>query len=244
MAQYTKEEIIDILVKAGIPNKDIPIMVAIALAESMGDPEAIGDEDRVNSKWDESIGLFQIRSLKNPNDPKFNEADKLRIKDKLFDPVYNAKAAYEISKKGKTWKAWTTFNEGTYKKFMNVGPNRSNIRLAGGGPKGRSKPITMAEETVNVTEENEDQFLVPAVVGRGGSQLLIPKAQREANSRLSKERKKLDDLIKDFEDVTSTVTQEQIDKQTKKVEAAEAEVVAAEEKVQEITGRREKETSK
>ena len=38
MAQYTKKEIIDILVKAGIPNKDIPKMVAIALAESMGDP--------------------------------------------------------------------------------------------------------------------------------------------------------------------------------------------------------------
>ena len=34
MAQYTREEIIDILVKAGVPNKDIPIMVAIALAES------------------------------------------------------------------------------------------------------------------------------------------------------------------------------------------------------------------
>lgn len=153
MAQYTREEIIDILVKAGVPNKDIPIMVAIALAESKGDSDAIGDKDRVNSKWDESIGLFQIRSLKNPNDPKFNEADKLRIKDKLFDPVYNAKAAYEISKKGKTWKDWTTFNEGTYKEFMSTGPSRSNIRLAGGGIKGRSKPITMAEE--NITPDNQ-----------------------------------------------------------------------------------------
>jgi hypothetical protein len=244
MAQYTREEIIDILRRAGIPEKDVPVMVAIALAESMGDPEAIGDENLVDSKWDESIGLFQIRSLKNPNDPRFNKADKLRIKDRLFDPVYNAKAAYEISKKGKTWKDWTTFTEGTYKKFMDTSPSRSNIRLAGGGIKGRSKPIAMAEETVNVTEENEDQFLVPAVVGRGGSALLIPKAKREANSKLSKERKKLDDLIKDFEDYGSTVTQEQIDKQTKKVEVAEAEVVAVEEKIQEITGRKEKEASK
>ena len=244
MAQYTREEIIDILRRAGIPEKDVPVMVAIALAESMGDPEAIGDENLVDSKWDESIGLFQIRSLKNPNDPRFNKADKLRIKDRLFDPVYNAKAAYEISKKGKTWKDWTTFTEGTYKKFMDTSPSRSNIRLAGGGIKGRSKPIAMAEETVNVTEENEDQFLVPAVVGRGGSALLIPKAKREANSKLSKERKKLDDLIKDFEDYGSTVTQEQIDKQTKKVEVAEAEVVAVEEKIQEVTGRKEKEASK
>jgi hypothetical protein len=244
MAQYTREEIIDILRRAGIPEKDVPVMVAIALAESMGDPEAIGDENLVDSKWDESIGLFQIRSLKNPNDPRFNKADKLRIKDRLFDPVYNAKVAYEISKKGKTWKDWTTFTEGTYKKFMDTSPSRSNIRLAGGGIKGRSKPIAMAEETVNVTEENEDQFLVPAVVGRGGSALLIPKAKREANSKLSKERKKLDDLIEDFENITSTVTQEQIDRQTKKVEAAEAEVVAVEGKIQEVTGRKEKEASK
>jgi hypothetical protein len=156
MAQYTKQEIIDILVKAGIPNKDIPIMVAIALAESMGNPEAIGDENLVNDKWDESIGLFQIRSLKNPNDPKFNKADKLRIKDKLFDPVYNAKAAYEISKKGKTWKDWTTFNEGTYKKFMSAGPSRSDIRLAGGGPRGRSKPITMVENEKSLGQEYKD----------------------------------------------------------------------------------------
>lgn len=206
MAQYTREEIIDILVKAGIPNKDIPIMVAIALAESRGDSDAIGDEDRVNSKWDESIGLFQIRSLKNPNDPKFNEADKLRIKDKLFDPVYNAKAAYEISKKGKTWKDWTTFNEGTYKEFMSTGPSRSNIRLAGGGIKGRSKPITMAEE--NITPDNQ-------YVGLPG---YIDPRQQKIESQLSKERKKLRDLEADFELFVTDVTQEQVDAQRTKVD--------------------------
>ena len=206
MAQYTREEIIDILVKAGIPNKDIPIMVAIALAESRGDSDAIGDEDRVNSKWDESIGLFQIRSLKNPNDPKFNEADKLRIKDKLFDPVYNAKAAYEISKKGKTWKDWTTFNEGTYKEFMSTGPSRSNIRLAGGGIKGRSKPITMAEE--NITPDNQ-------YVGLPG---YIDPRQQKIESQLTKERKKLRDLEADFELFVTDVTQEQVDAQRTKVD--------------------------
>lgn len=206
MAQYTREEIIDILVKAGVPNKDIPIMVAIALAESRGDSDAIGDKDRVNSKWDESIGLFQIRSLKNPNDPKFNEADKLRIKDKLFDPVYNAKAAYEISKKGKTWKDWTTFNEGTYKEFMSTGPSRSNIRIAGGGIKGRSKPITMAEE--NITPDNQ-------YVGLPG---YIDPRQQKIESQLTKERKKLRDLEADFELFVTDVTQEQVDAQRTKVD--------------------------
>jgi hypothetical protein len=218
MAQYTREEIIDILVKAGVPNKDIPIMVAIALAESRGDSDAIGDKDRVNSKWDESIGLFQIRSLKNPNDPKFNEADKLRIKDKLFDPVYNAKAAYEISKKGKTWKDWTTFNEGTYKEFMSTGPSRSNIRLAGGGIKGRSKPITMAEE--NITPDNQ-------YVGLPG---YIDPRQQKIESQLSKERKKLRDLEADFELFETAVTQEQVDAQRTKVDNLVKEVRTVKEK--------------
>jgi hypothetical protein len=206
MAQYTEAEIVQILRDADIPEKDIPIMVAIAMAESRGDSDAIGDEKLANNKWDASIGLFQIRSLRNPNNPKFNKADKLRIKDKLFDPVYNAKVAYEISKKGKTWKDWTTFTKGTYKQFMNTNPSRSNIRLAGGGIKGRSKPITMAEE--NVIPENQ-------YVGFPG---YIDPRQQKIESQLIKERKKLRDLESDFELFTESVTQEQIDAQKTKVD--------------------------
>jgi len=36
MAKYTKEQLVQLLRKAGIPEKDIPMMVAIALAESAG----------------------------------------------------------------------------------------------------------------------------------------------------------------------------------------------------------------
>jgi hypothetical protein len=232
MAQYTREEIIDILVKAGVPNKDIPVMVAIALAESRGDSDAIGDENLVDNKWDESIGLFQIRSLKNPNDPKFNKADKLRIKDKLFDPVYNAKVAYEISKKGKTWKDWTTFNEGTYKEFMSTSPSRSNIRLAGGGIKGRSKPITMAEE--NITPDNQ-------YVGLPG---YIDPRQQKIESQLSKERKKLRDLESDFELFETSVTQAQVDAQKQKVDNLVKEARTVKEKAVKEQGIRQQEASR
>jgi hypothetical protein len=206
MAQYTEAEIIQILRDADIPEKDIPIMVAIAMAESRGDSDAIGDEKLANDKWDASIGLFQIRSLRNPNDPRFNKADKLRIKNKLFDPVYNAKVAYEISKKGKTWKDWTTFTEGTYKQFMNTNPSRSNIRLAGGGIKGRSKPITMAEE--NITPDNQ-------YIGFPG---YIDPRQQKIESQLIKERKKLRDLEADFNLFETSVTQAQVDAQKQKVD--------------------------
>lgn len=141
MAKYTEAEIIQILRDAEIPEKDIPLMIAIAMAESSNNPDAIGDEDKINDKWDASIGLFQVRSLKNPE--SYSKADKLRIKDKLFDPVYNAKAAYEISKKGKDWTPWSTYNDDSYKKFLPKRSSRSQIRIVGGG-KGKGKPITMA----------------------------------------------------------------------------------------------------
>lgn len=127
MATYSREEIVEILRNAGIPEKDIPVMVAIAMAESKGDPNAIGDTNLVNSKWDESIGLFQIRSLKNPG--QYSGADKLRVKEDLFDPIANAKAAYAISNQGKNWSPWTTYNEGTYKEFMpQTKSSRSRMR--------------------------------------------------------------------------------------------------------------------
>jgi hypothetical protein len=141
MAQYTEAEIIQILRDADIPEKDIPLMIAIAMAESKGDPNAVGDVKLANDKWDASIGLFQVRSLRNPE--KYSKADKLRIKDKLFDPVYNAKVAYEISKKGKDWSPWSTYNDDSYKEFLPSRSSRSQIRIAGGG-RGKGKPITMA----------------------------------------------------------------------------------------------------
>ena len=141
MAKYTEAEIIQILRDADIPEKDIPLMIAIAMAESKGDPDAVGDVKLANDKWDASIGLFQVRSLRNPE--KYSKADKLRIKDKLFDPVYNAKVAYEISKKGKDWSPWSTYNDDSYKEFLPSRSSRSQIRIAGGG-RGKGKPITMA----------------------------------------------------------------------------------------------------
>jgi hypothetical protein len=141
MAKYTEAEIIQILRDADIPEKDIPLMIAIAMAESRGDSDAVGDVKLANDKWDASIGLFQVRSLRNPE--KYSKADKLRIKDKLFDPVYNAKVAYEISKKGKDWSPWSTYNDDSYKEFLPSRSSRSQIRIAGGG-RGKGKPITMA----------------------------------------------------------------------------------------------------
>lgn len=154
---YDEQSLIELLREAGIPEKDIPMMVAIAMAESKGDANAVGDKGLVDEKWNESIGLFQIRSLKNPND--YSEEDKLRVKEKLFDPIYNIKAAYAISKQGKDWSDWSTFEDKTYRDYLPSRMSRKYIKIAGGGRGSKGKPITMADTENNVdltAQESKD----------------------------------------------------------------------------------------
>lgn len=170
MAKYTPEDIKKILVQAGIPVKDHNLMIAIAMAESSGNPDAIGDKDLVDNKWDESIGLFQIRSLKDPS--AFSEVDKLRQKDKLFDPVYNAKAAYQISKKGEDWTPWSTFTNNAYKKYLPQGSQELSAGIVSRsnqprkkdsknfpGMRGMSKPLNLDLETFDENDFADLSFI-------------------------------------------------------------------------------------
>jgi hypothetical protein len=207
MAKYTDAEIIQILREADIPERDIPMMLAIAMAESRGDSDAVGDQKLANDKWDASIGLFQVRSLKNPE--KYNKADKLRIKDKLFDPIYNAKVAYEISKKGQDWTDWSTYNDDTYKKFLPSRSSRSRIRIAG---KGKGKPIDMAEDTQETTDVNQLDLSNFEL----GSEKLI-RLKRATND----EKRKLKRLQTNQKSGIGNVTDAQIEDQKSKVQKAE-----------------------
>jgi len=210
MAQYTEAEIIQILRDADIPEKDIPLMIAIAMAESKGDSDAVGDEKLANDKWDASIGLFQVRSLRNPE--KYNKADKLRIKDKLFDPVYNAKVAYEISKKGKDWSPWSTYNDDSYREFLPSRSSRSQIRIAGGG-RGKGKPITMTDDNQKPTDVN--QLVKDLGNFELGSEKLI-KLKQTTND----EERRLKRLKVNKQSGIGNVTDAQINAQAAKVEKA------------------------
>jgi hypothetical protein len=105
--------------QAGFNGNDIKVAAAVAMAESKGDPGAIGDQGLVDNKWGPSIGLFQIRSLKHPGN--FSPPDALRVEGKLKDPLYNAKTAKAI-KDAHNWNQWSTFVSGAYKHYMVGGP--------------------------------------------------------------------------------------------------------------------------
>jgi hypothetical protein len=121
-------EVRKILKQAGFAEgKELDEAVAVARAESNFRTNAEGDKGITGPKWDYSIGLFQIRSLKDwkkYNDPK-------REPLHLYDPQANANAAYKIYKGSNDWRAWeTTANK--------LGLKGGTVDTTGFGPEYRS----------------------------------------------------------------------------------------------------------
>jgi len=114
MQPLSRGEIEVVVRRAGFTGADVDVAVAVALAESGGDPAQVNPEPQANpvpSKG--SIGLFQIFRWQHP------ETWGISIDD-LCDPLLNARLAYLLIyiPRGKTFVGWSTFNSGAYKKFL------------------------------------------------------------------------------------------------------------------------------
>jgi|SRR5215831_11372618 len=92
---------------AGFSGQDLLTAVSVALAESSGNPNALGDVGIGQG----SFGLWQINSLYHPEyGPDFTV---------LYDPQTNANAAYAIySQAGNRFTPWSTFKNGMYAKYL------------------------------------------------------------------------------------------------------------------------------
>jgi hypothetical protein len=81
------------------------VAAAIAMAESSGDPKAVGLNRRPRSR---DRGLFQINDRWHPE-----------VSDRCaFDARCNAEAAHDISRGGRDWGQWSTWHNGAYKEFL------------------------------------------------------------------------------------------------------------------------------
>lgn len=78
--------------------------VAVALAESKGYTRAV----LVNKDCTRDRGLWQINDYWHPDVSE----------QQAFDPVQNAKAAFEISDQGASWHQWSTYENGRYKDYL------------------------------------------------------------------------------------------------------------------------------
>lgn len=85
---------------------DTTIAKAICLAESSGNPNAVGDLSVIGGIYAPSYGLMQIRALVGRPD-----------KEQLLDPEFNMQYAYDLwSRQG--WKPWSAYNNGKYKNHL------------------------------------------------------------------------------------------------------------------------------
>jgi hypothetical protein len=128
MATLTAAEIRQYASAAGFSGNDLDIAVAVAFAESGGNPRSHNA-----TPPDDSYGLWQINMLGKLG-PDRRKRFGLSSNAQLFDPAINAKAA-RIIFQGSGWRAWTTYTRGTYKKFLSGGSGGS-----GGGEPDPSSP--------------------------------------------------------------------------------------------------------
>lgn len=99
--------------QAGFPDSEITTAVAVAKAESGGNPRAHNGKPP-----DNSYGLWQINMIGNLG-PNRRKAFGIPNNESLFDPLTNAKAAYRIwNEAGKKWTPWTTYTGGSFRQYL------------------------------------------------------------------------------------------------------------------------------
>lgn len=104
---------------AGFRGDSLVMAVAIAGGESSYRPGAIGDGELQNEKWGPSVGFWQIRTLRNPEE--WQGVDRNRNINLIGGPnnyQNNANMAFQVSDGGKNFKPWTVYTHGIYKRYL------------------------------------------------------------------------------------------------------------------------------
>ncbi|MDA3642843.1 transglycosylase SLT domain-containing protein [Saccharopolyspora indica] len=130
MPALTDQQIAEHAANAGFSGDDLRIAVAVALAESKGDPGAIGDVSLQTEAFGPSVGLWQIRSVNPGHGNAFDRAHRDEAAN--ADPATNARNAYAIFREH-GWGQWSTYTEGQYRRFM----DRARNATSGGAVRAR-----------------------------------------------------------------------------------------------------------
>lgn len=98
----------------GFPDPNLA--AAVAMAESGGNPDILGD-----LTLGTSVGLWQINLAAHPS----------YTQTELTDPTANAQAALAISSNGTNWNPWTTYRTGAYQQWYSGPPAPSPWKKVG-----------------------------------------------------------------------------------------------------------------
>src|SRR5262245_26484467 len=89
-------------------------MLAVGTAESGLDDTTIGDVALETNTWGPSFGMFQIRTLKADTGLGTDrDINALAASD-----AAQARAAYDISRHGTDFSAWTDYVNGAYQQYL------------------------------------------------------------------------------------------------------------------------------
>lgn len=94
---------------AGWRGEALVIGTAIALAESSGNSDAVGDRD-LTERGEKSVGLWQVNYRPSRDKPGGSRDPNLNL-----DPSFNARTAYSLSRGGTKWSDWSVYNSGAYR---------------------------------------------------------------------------------------------------------------------------------
>jgi hypothetical protein len=123
---------------AGFRGSALTTAVAVALAESGGDPHA---HNAVPP--DDSYGLWQVNMIGSLG-PDRRRAFHLTSDAALFDPAVNARAAWSISGHGTAFQPWSTYTNGAYRAHLAAARAAahavSDDRKNGGGERPAGRP--------------------------------------------------------------------------------------------------------
>lgn len=127
----TPRQIAEYAYKAGFRGQSLTTAVAIALAESGGNPDSHNPVPP-----DDSYGLWQI-NMYGALGPDRRRDYHLKSDAQLFDPAVNARAAWSISGHGTSFQPWSTFIYGQYRSHLGAARTAAQAVSAEhhGGPK-------------------------------------------------------------------------------------------------------------
>lgn len=120
------DEVTAVAATTGLRGEELAMAVAIAgwdgapsSAESGGQACAQGDRGLANATWGHSVGLWQIRSLRD-----HTSTGDVRDAERLCDPAFNAQSMLAIYRERGDWTPWGAYTDGRYR------PNLDQARTA------------------------------------------------------------------------------------------------------------------
>lgn len=180
---------------AGFTPSTAQVMAEIELAESGGNPTALGDVSLEDSTWGPSYGVAQIRTLKHDTGSGSNR-DISHLSTGL---AAQSAAAYDISGHGANFSPWTTFRTGAYRQFAGTVGTAAGAPVSAGGagatPAGAVLPVAASGGIIGQAIAGARELALEAVLVAAGLGLIGLGLSRLASPRIKAKKAEGEQLV-------------------------------------------------